>query len=158
MSTFVQTCQIKSTNVNIWFTSVTVKKNSPDPTRGRENIGAGDRATSPRTKKQSTGLFFAACEPPSCSSPTVTKNLAQPRRAARDFGAGDRARTGTSVTSRDFKSRASANSATPARAPFGNIVILSHPCLHVNTFLQKSVVIFRSRISFFYTHFPNCTE
>ena len=114
MSTFVQTCQIKSTNVNIWFTSVTVKKNSPDPTRGRENIGAGDRATSPRTKKQSTGLFFAACEPPSCSSPTVTKNLAQPRRAARDFGAGDRARTGTSVTSRDFKSRASANSATPA--------------------------------------------
>ena len=30
------------------------------------------------------------------------------------FGAGDRARTGTSFTSRDFKSRASANSATPA--------------------------------------------
>ena len=114
MSTIVQTCRMESTNVNVWFTSVAVMKNSPDPTRGRENIGAGDRATSPRTKKQSTGLFFAACEPPSCSSPTVTKNLAQPRRAARDFGAGDRARTGTSVTSRDFKSRASANSATPA--------------------------------------------
>ena len=42
---------------------------------------AGDRATSPRTKKQSTGLFFAVCEPPSCSSPTVTKNLAQPQTA-----------------------------------------------------------------------------
>ena len=67
MSIFVQTCQIESTNVNVWFTSVAVTKNSPDPTRGREN-----------------------------------------------FGAGDRARTGTSVTSRDFKSRASANSATPA--------------------------------------------
>ena len=114
MSIFVQTCQIEFTNVNVWFTSVAVTKNSPDPTRDRENIGAGGGAASPRTKKQSAGLFFAACEPPSCSSPTVTKNLAQPRRAARDFGAGDRARTGTSLTSRDFKSRASANSATPA--------------------------------------------
>ena len=114
MSIFVQTCQIESTNVNVWFTSVAVTKNSPDPVWGRENIGAGDRAASPRTKKQSAGLFFAACEPPSCSSPTVTKNLAQPTRAERDFGAGDRARTGTSVASRDFKSRASANSATPA--------------------------------------------
>ena len=70
MSIFVQTCQIESTNVNVWFTSVAVTKNSPDPTWGRENIGAGDRA-----------------------------------------------RTGTSVASRDFKSRASANSATPANRP-----------------------------------------
>ena len=53
-SIFVQTCQIESTNVNVWFTSVAVTKNSPDPVWGRENIGAGDRATSPRTKKQST--------------------------------------------------------------------------------------------------------
>ena len=67
LSIFVQTCQIESTNVNVWFTSVAVTKNSPDPVWGQEN-----------------------------------------------FGAGDRARTGTSLTSRDFKSRASANSATPA--------------------------------------------
>lgn len=114
MSIFVQTCQIESTNVNVWFTSVAVTKNSPDPTWGRENNGAGDRAASPRTKKQSAGLFFAACEPPSCSSPTVTKNLAQPTRAERDFGAGDRARTGTVLLPRDFKSLVSANSTTPA--------------------------------------------
>ena len=44
MSNYVQTCQIESTNVNVWFTSVTVKKNSPDPTRDRENIGAGGGA------------------------------------------------------------------------------------------------------------------
>ena len=67
MSNYVQTCQIESTNINVWFTSVAVTKNSPDPVWGQEN-----------------------------------------------FGAGDRARTGTSLTSRDFKSRASANSATPA--------------------------------------------
>ena len=108
MSNYVQTCQIESTNVNVWFTSVAVTKNSPDPTRGRENFGAGGGAASPRTKKQSAGLFFAACEPPSCSSPTVTKNLAQPTRAERDFGAGGGARTRTVITPRDFKSLVSA--------------------------------------------------
>ena len=35
---------MESTNVNVWFTSVIVKKNSPDPTRDRENIGAGGGA------------------------------------------------------------------------------------------------------------------
>lgn len=35
---------MESTNVNVWFTSVAVTKNSPDPVWGRENIGAGDRA------------------------------------------------------------------------------------------------------------------
>lgn len=44
MSIFVQTCQIESTNVNVWFTSVAVTKNSPDPVWGQENFGAGDRA------------------------------------------------------------------------------------------------------------------
>ena len=41
------------------------------------------------------------------------------------------------VISRDFKSRASANSATPARSPFGNIKIISHNYCFVNTFFEK---------------------
>ena len=44
-----------------------------------------------------------------CELPT-----ALPRDVLRKNGAGDRARTGTGVFPRDFKSRASANSATPA--------------------------------------------
>ena len=50
-----------------------------------------------------------------------------PTALPRDItGAGNRARTGTSVTSRDFKSRASANSATPARLPFGNVSMIAY--------------------------------
>ena len=37
-----------------------------------------------------------------------------PTALSRDIGAGDRGRTGTGLLPRDFKSRASANSATPA--------------------------------------------
>ena len=44
----------------------------------------------------------------------VTKKSPNSTRSRENYGAGDRARTGTSLTSRDFKSRASANSATPA--------------------------------------------
>ena len=58
MSIFVQTCQIESTNVNVWFTSVAVTKNSPDPVWGRENIGAGDRA---RTGTSVASRDFKAC-------------------------------------------------------------------------------------------------
>ena len=52
--------------------------------------------------------------PPTHESWYVTKNSPRSTRSRENYGAGDRARTGTSLTSRDFKSRASANSATPA--------------------------------------------
>ena len=42
-----------------------------------------------------------------------------PTALSRDIGAGDRGRTGTGLLPRDFKSRASANSATPAKGGSG---------------------------------------
>src|SRR5699024_10754458 len=42
-----------------------------------------------------------------------------PTALSRDIGAGDRGRTGTGLLPRDFKSRASANSATPAQGGTG---------------------------------------
>ena len=60
----------------------------------------------------SFGSMWAS--PPTHESWYVTKNSPRSTRSRENYGAGDRARTGTSLTSRDFKSRASANSATPA--------------------------------------------
>ena len=58
----------------------------------------------------------ALCQEPSGSSPCWTiQNLAAPM-ALRDFGAGGGGRTRTSLRTRDFESRASANSTTPAYA------------------------------------------
>ena len=56
---------------------------------------------------------------------------------------------------RDFKSRASANSATPACAPIGNIAILPHHTLPVNTLLQKIICIFRPHLLIFCTFILN---
>ena len=80
--------------------------------------------TLPRTKKQSTGLFFAVCGPPSCSSPISIENLPAPTRGLGDFGADGGTRTRTPVRTRDFP-------ATPycyGRA--GRVVVwtMSSPC------------------------------
>ena len=76
-------------------------------------------------------------ELPGCSTPRY------------EIGAGGRDRTGTSVTSRDFKSRASANSATPARLPFGNDNIISHIFPLVNTFYKSFAEHFQTSKNYF---------
>ena len=48
-------------------------------------------------------------------------------RATFLFGAGDRGRTGTILLSRDFKSRASAYSATPAYTSYTDIICACQP-------------------------------
>ena len=58
------------------------------------------------------------------------------------FGARDRNRTGTGLLPRDFKSRASASSAT--RAP-QNMFILAYSFRHVNLFLKKLREIFSQK-------------
>ncbi len=52
-------------------------------------------------------------------------------------GAGDRGRTGTMLPSRDFKSRASANSATPARAAI--VLTPQYIILHWRKKVKKKV-------------------
>ena len=67
-----------------------------------------------------------------------------PTALSRDIGAGDRGRTGTGSLPRDFKSRASANSATPASrfvAPF-----LTGSCLLYHTCARSSRVFSCGRL------------
>ena len=71
--------------------------------------------------------------------PLDTADIIEICRIQRLFGADDRARTGTSVTSRDFKSLASAYSATSAN--FSNLFTLENICTNI---LENTCVNYRA--------------
>ena len=92
----------------------------------------------PRFPRKSRGLWLRGPDlnrRPSGYEPDELPDCSTPRY---NFGAGDRGRTGTGFLPRDFKSRASANSATPA---YWHLSIIAQAKPAVNPLFQEQKYI-----------------